>query len=302
MGNKTSVRKLDFFKEFKYTSRQFGIWRIAFGMYLFVYFLKIFPFREEVYINHGICPGILESGETFFGSFFPKFMLYLSLPQVELILSAALIFSFLIMVGLYRRVAAFGLWFMTNWLGNCAPTANSPELDYVNWLIVALVLIPAGEKYSLGRKNPGWYMPRNIYWGAWIVIAFAYFYAGYIKLQRLDPSWVDGKFMYYLVQTHIFRYTWYGDFFENLPVLFFKIWSWSALLFETGAFLFVPFRQSRIFWWVMSTSAVLVSLALLNISQVFFGMLLYHLFLIDLNWINEAKALKNRKAARVQRN
>jgi len=270
----------------QYPSKQFGIWRMAFGFFLTFYFLRLLPYATEVYSSAGAFPHVYGPSQPAL-SYFPDFLLAIDSPfMANLIVGICAGLGVLIMIGFKRKGAAFFLWLLVMWLYNRNPLTDSPDYEFVNWLIFVLIFIPDGEVYSIGRKNPDWKMPMLFYWGAWIILSLGYLYAASSKLKNNDPSWLDGSAMYYILASDNSRLAWYGDLFQVLPRSFFLPITWSVLVVQGAAPFFAFFRTTRPWWWLMITAMQIGILLFINVPEVTFGMLLYHAFLWDQNWMD----------------
>src|SRR5690348_15252383 len=117
MGAKVFMRGLAF-KEFKYSSAQFGLWRIGFGLYFLYYLITTYPYLEEIFIENGTCPAL--GNQLFFTEFtgFPQPLLSATLPQIKVIFLISIALSLLITIGFYRRIAAVGLGLLLIWQNN----------------------------------------------------------------------------------------------------------------------------------------------------------------------------------------
>jgi len=273
----------------QYPSKQFGIWRILFGLFLTFYYVRLFPFATELFSNKGALanfPAIMSARTTFY----PSWILAWDSPVlVKAILIACILLSVCIMIGLRRRASAFALWILIMWLYNRNLYADSPDYCFVNWLVFILAFIPEGEKYAVRSEDPNWKMPQSFYWAAWIIISVGYMYAGTSKFKSGDSTWRNGMAMYYVLTTDTGRLSWYGSFFDNFPYAFFAATTWGVLFFQTTSPFIVPFRSLRLWWWLVITSMQLGILMFVNLPEVTLGMLLFHGLLWDPAWINQLK-------------
>jgi len=276
-------------EKFKYSSEQFGLWRILFGLYLVYYYFGLLPYGTELFSRDGFVADFVLGNRTLF----PEFMLnWDSATQVQIMIGLCGLFSILITLGYFRKVAAFGLWLLTMWFYNRNPYTNSPEYSFINWLIFACMFIPTGEAFSIGKKDPNWKMPKYFYWGAWILLVVGYGYSGSAKFKAMDENWLNGTAMYYVLVTDNARLHWYGQLFDAIPKVFFIPVSWGALACQTFAPVFAYFRKLRPWWWLISTLVHIGLLLLVNVAQVSSGMIIFHLFVFDSRWIRGLKFIK----------
>ena len=277
---------------FRYTSRRFGMWRIAFGFYLFYYYLRLFPFARELYTHETGMPR-LDSLSAH--SFFPEFLLnYDSSGFVYGLLGVCSIASLMILLGWKRRVGAMILWPCVMWLFNRNKLTDSPEYGFINWLIFVSIFIPSGEGCALDKEDPDWKFPPIFYWGGWIVLTVGYFAAGIKKYQLHDVTWINGTAMYYVLAKDNARWAWFGNFFDSIPLVLFYPLTWGGMYLEIFAPLFALFRKTRIAWWIVSTLTHFLLLFFVNLAEVSLGMILFHLFLLDENWL-PAFSINHRK-------
>jgi len=273
--------------DFLYTREQFGLWRAAFGLYLVVCYARVYPYGVELFGRNGTFPDWKLSAGP---SFFPRFLFALDSDNgVKAMMIASIFLAVLIMLGFYRKIAALLLWVLVMWFYNRNSIADSPEYGFVNWLIFACIFIPEGEAFSLSKPDLGWRMPKFFYWGAWIVLGFAYFYAASSKFRGNDPAWVDGTAMYYVFVTDNARLAWYGRAFDKIPKFFFIPISYGALAMQMLSLVFMYFRKSRPWWWLVSTATHVGLLFFVNLGQLTFGMIFFHFFLFDSRWIEAVK-------------
>jgi hypothetical protein len=272
---------------FHYTAKRFGIWRIAFGVYLLFYYLRLYPFAKELYTTEvGMPPAYMMSAS----SFFPEALLnFDSSPVVYTLLALCALCSVMIILGFKRRIAALVLWPLAAWLFNRNTMTDSPDLGFVNWLIFLLIFIPSGEAYALDKKidkkDSSWKMPVIFYWAAWTVLGFGYFSAGMMKFQLHDPTWSNGTAMYYVLAKDNARFAWFGNLFDHFPRTVFYPFTWGGIYLEMGAPLFILFRKTRIWWWIPSTVIHILLLFFVNITEVSLGMILFHFFVFDEKWL-----------------
>jgi hypothetical protein len=272
------------FENFRYTSKRFGLWRIAFGIYLFYYYLRLFPFARELFTQETGMPGADAMSAA---SFFPQAILnFDSSLFVYSLLSLCAICSLMIVFGFKRRLAATILWPLVMWMYNRNKMTDSPEYSFINWLIFISIFIPTGEAYAVDGEDSEWKFPPIFYWGAWIVLTFGYLAAGVKKYQLHDAVWLNGSAMYYVLSKDNARWAWFGNFFDQVPLVLFYPLTWGGMVFEMFAPLFAFFRRTRFWWWIFSTFTHLILLFFVNLAEVSFGMLVFHLFVFDENWLS----------------
>lgn len=266
----------------QYSSKQFGIWRIVFGLYLTFYYLRLLPFVKEMFSREGMFLQVIELANTYY----PRRLLsFDSVPAVQWMGIFCVLFSILITLGVLRRTASFGLCLITMWFFNRNPHMHSPEYEFINWLILICIFIPIGERFALSKVNPKWEMPKYFYWGAWTLLALGYFHAGTTKFMANHPTWMDGTAMYHVLVTDNARQVWYGHLLDNVPMYFFYPLTWGALISQSFAPVFVSIRRLRPWWWLLSSGVHFGLLGFVTLAQVSWGMLIFHFFVFDPSWV-----------------
>jgi len=266
------------------------MWRIAFGLYMAYYYLRLLPYSVEMFSSDRNLPG---ADLVALNSYFPDALLnYDSSWVVQLILIFSVVFSLMIALGWKRRIGALCLWPLLMWMYNRNPSGDSPEYEYINWLVFILIFIPGGEAHGLDEEDPQWKFPPIYYWGGWLLLSLGYAIAGIAKYRSHNQNWFDGTAMYYILATDNARRGWYGNFFDHFPKEVFYPITWGSLYLEMFAPLCVLFRRTRLWWWCISTVVHFVILIFINIPQVSYGMILFHLFVFDENWLNGTRFMK----------
>jgi len=270
---------------FSYSSKLFGYWRFAFGFFLTFYYIRLFPYAAELFSRDGAFPDLVNRA---------GFLLrvFQSAHAAQAIVLGCIASSALIMLGWGRRVAAFVLWLLVCWLYNRNLYTHSPDYEFVNWLIFALIVIPEGEEFSFGKIKSDWTMPKEIYWGAWIVLAVGYFCAGVNKLRFHDTSWWDGSALYYVLTTDNTRLGWYGHVLDQIQPIYFRPLTWGTLVLQIGSPILASMRFTRFAWWVGMTAMHVFILMFINLPEVTVGMLFFHVFLWNREWLRKPQALR----------
>lgn len=281
---------INFLGKITYSGQRFGAWRILFGIYQLYEFIAVFPFAHTTYLDQGVCiVSHLAPDHQYANIYFPDVLLKILASHLSIAIGIGILASLLLTVGLYRRVSCFFLWAIGAALNNCSPMVWSPEVEYINFLNLMCVFIPAGEAFSIKKMklHISWAMPSAYYYAAWIVITFSLSFSGLTKIftglkfysMNMSYAWFEGTFMYHFYNNHMFRYSWYGDAAEHIPMIFFKIITYGALLFETLAFPFMFLKLTRRVWWIATFSMTFINLFFFSATQVLLGMMLVLLFL-----------------------
>ncbi|MDF3031259.1 MAG: hypothetical protein K0R03_1817 [Moraxellaceae bacterium] len=269
-----------------WTGGQYSLFRILFGIYLFVHFALLLPWAAEVFSSDGM---LADASHSPLMKIFPNLLALADSPPVivAFVLSAtvaALAFA----AGWKDKWAAAWLWYVLACLFTRNPLIANPALPYVGWMLLAHLFIPAapyGAVDAVGRADPAgsWFMPRSIFRAAAIVLALSYSYSGYTKL--LSPSWVEGQTLGYVLENPLARDWFLREVFLGLPAWLLSGITWFILYVEL---LYAPLALvSRLKPWLW-TVMLLVQfgfLFLLDFPDLTFGMLLFHLLTLDPDWL-----------------
>jgi predicted DCC family thiol-disulfide oxidoreductase YuxK len=272
-----------------WTGGQYSLFRILFGVYLFVHFVNLVPWGGELFSRSGVLPDAAASPLI---HLFPNVLALYDPPwfvTVLLLLAAVLTVPFAI--GWRDRAAAIGMWYALACLYGRNPLIANPALPFVGWMLLAHALPPPAPYGSLaarGRSDPGggWRMPPSIHAVAWVVMALAYSYSGYTKL--VSPSWTDGTALAYVLQNPLARPTWLRDAMLALPPVFLQLATWSGLLLELFYAPLALARRARPWIWSLMVLMHLGLLTMVDFADLTFGMLLLHGFTFDPAWIRPA--------------
>ncbi|HUI52256.1 MAG TPA: DCC1-like thiol-disulfide oxidoreductase family protein [Terriglobales bacterium] len=268
-----------------WTSGQFRIWRVCFGLYLFYHFAGLLPWGPELFSSRGALP---QGGLSPLFHLFPNIFLISDQPLfVQGCLAAGAVLSVLLTIGRFDRIAAVFLWYLWACLYGRNPLIGNPSLPFIGWLLLAYPLIPG----VTSRKNSGgneaaaaaWKMPGDIFAAAWIVMAVAYSYSGYAKLS--SASWIDGTAFSQVLHNPLARDTALRTHLLSLPVWWLKSATWFALFLELSFAPLSLFRKLRPYLWFSMAGMHLGLLALVNFSDLTLGMLLLHFFTFDPAWV-----------------
>jgi predicted DCC family thiol-disulfide oxidoreductase YuxK len=272
-----------------WTSGQFRLWRISFGLYLLYHFVSLLPWGRELFSDRGVLP---QGAMSPLFHLFPNVFLLCDSPlfvQASLVVAAGL--SVLLMIGQFDRVAAILLWYLWACLYGRNPLIGNPSLAFIGWLLLAYALIPsvrASKDVFANEESPGsWRMPADIFAAAWILMAIGYSYSGYAKLG--SPSWVDGTALSQVLHNPLSRDTALRVGLLALPWWCLKAATWAALFLELGFAPLALFRRLRPMLWLAMVGMHLGLLVLVNFSDLTIGMLLLHFFTFDPAWIPSPK-------------
>lgn len=267
----------------RYTSRQFGIWRAAFGLYLLLYFLRLLPYGKELFSDQGILPDA--SVNWTHGILASPAWLWASPMAITILLALLMGCALLLTLGIWRRPTALALWLGWELLYNRNNLTLDPTLPYIGWLLLACALVPSGEQFSLGKNSKKWRMPRLLYGGAWTVLGVSYLYAGAQKL--FSPSWLDGSAMSQIYDNPIVYHNPFVALMLSLPPILLMLQTWLVLGLQISAPVLFLFRKSRYAGWLLHTGLHMLFLITFDLVDVVFAMLLFHFFLFDQDWLKK---------------
>jgi len=269
-----------------WTGGQYSLFRILFGVYLFVHFGTLAPWGAELFSRRGALP---DAGASPLVYLFPNMLAFYDAPwfvTAVLLIAAGLSVPFA--VGFWDRPAGVGMWYVLACLYGRNPLIANPALPFVGWMLLAHAVIPGAPYGSLaarGRSDPdaGWKMPQRLYLAAWIVMALAYSYSGYTKL--ISPSWMDGTALARVLANPLARPTWLREALLALPPGFLQLATWGGLLLEL---LYAPMAllpRARPWIWSFMVLMHLGLLTVVDFADLTFGMLFLHAFTFDPAWI-----------------
>jgi predicted DCC family thiol-disulfide oxidoreductase YuxK len=269
-----------------WTGGQYSFWRALLGVYLFIHFVHLLPWSAELFSSEGLLP------QARLSPLHPVFPGLYSLSDapwfVYATISVAAAAAFAFAAGWRDRPAAFFMWFVLASLFVRNPLIANPSMPYVGFMLLAHLFVPTapyGSAAARDRTDPdgGWSLPRSVFLAGWVVLALSYTYSGYTKL--LSPSWVAGDNISFVLQNPLARAWLLRDFFLWLPPIFLTLLTWTVLYVEL---LFAPialWSRARPWVWVIMLLIQFGFLFLLNFADLTIGMLLFHLFTFNPNWI-----------------
>jgi predicted DCC family thiol-disulfide oxidoreductase YuxK len=264
---------------------QFGLFRIAFGVYLTVHFLGLLPVAAEVFSNEGV---LADASLSATAGLFPNPLAtaWGGTPAmvtgfVALLAGVSVMFA----LGVWRRTAAFVLWFGWACLFNRNNLISNPSIPYVGLMLLFCAVIPTGESLALGgrgRRPSEWFFPAMIFVGAWFLMAAGYTFSGVVKLW--SPSWVDGTAMRHLVDNPLARPGVMRDGFLHLPAGMIAAFTWAVLVAEISFLPLSIWRRGRSIAWTVMLAMHLGILTMVKFADLSFGMVMLHLFTFDPDW------------------
>lgn len=264
-----------------WTSGQYGIYRVIFGLYLLQHFLGLLPWGAELFSASGVLPN---GGLSPLLHLFPNILALWDSPLfVTFCLSIAAVLSLLFTVGKFDRVAAVLIWYLWACFYSRNPLIGNPSLPFIGWLLLAHLLVPSSSTSRDKQTVSDWRLPTDIYLAAWILMSLAYAYSGYTKL--VSPSWLDGSALSRVLSNPLARDTFLRTLMLSLPPWFLKIATWFALGLELSFAPLALFRRLRPLIWLAMVGLHLGLILLINFSELTAGMFILHFFTFDPAWV-----------------
>jgi hypothetical protein len=229
------------------------IWRFSFGVYLFVYLVYEFPYVGELYSSAGLLPltpSIWNHPVTIF-----------ALQSFATL--AALSFT----GGYRRRTSALVLFVVAAWKFGLNPISESPELAFLNWILLAQFLIQDAHAPSRAVRD-----------SSLIVLATAYCYSAVSKWFYGDLSWRTGMASWYALADSSSHLDWYMRILNTVPAWVFGSATFFVLAIEFIGPLAILHRTTTKLWWIATTLLHLTFLLTMNLAQLSLGMLFFHWF------------------------
>lgn len=260
-----------------YSWRQFQVWRIVLGAFLFIHFARILPYAGELFSGEGLFPA---ASFRQFGA--PTIFRYFdSVIFCQFFLAGACALSLAFAAGCQRRICGFLLWVALTQL--CSKNFFYYELEFgpIGWLLLASSLIPEPK-----GKAENFSMPAIIYWGGWLVLALSYTASGVAKLS--SGAWLDGSAIQFVLSANSSRLplTLVSTHWLHFPMM---LVTWTILSLEILALPLVFFPRGRkLFWFAMVFAHTGIGVTTL-LTELSIGMLIFYLFLWDRRFLPQPK-------------
>lgn len=274
-----------------WTGGQYSVFRVLFGLYLVIHFLRLVPYGTELFSSSGLLP---QASLSPLIHLFPNVLGLWDAPVfVTALLLGAAGSSVLLAIGLHDRPAALAIWYVWACLFGRNPLISNPSLPYIGWMLLAHALVPPapyGSWSARGRPDPAgaWRMPGAIHAAAWIVMATGYSYSGITKL--LSPSWMDGTALARVFDNPLARPGPLRDALLALPPGVLGAATWSALALEVGFAPLAVSRSIRPWIWSLMLAMHLALVAVIDFADLSLGMVMLHLFTFEPAWIRPLRA------------
>ncbi len=265
-----------------YSSTQFAIFRMIFGGYLFFHFFSLINYSEAIWGRNGMFP---EASLNMTYPYFPNILFIWDSPLVSHIVIVLIGMAALgICLGVWRPMLSLYLWYGWACLFHRNNLILNPSVPIVGWLLLALAIIPTGERWVLGKKeDPNWGMPSILIVGAWVIMGVGYMVSGLDKC--LSPSWQNGTAIFHLLNNPLARDTALREFCLGLDLFYFKVLTFSTLTLEMVFGILCLFKKSRPLAWIAMCGFHLGILLLVDFADLTIGVMMIHLFVIETEWV-----------------
>lgn len=256
---------------------QFAVFRVIFGIYLAVHFAQLLPHAAELFSREGMLP---DPRLNFTHGLLPNPLEHWDSPAAaRAFVGALLLVALLFAAGIARRSAALLLWFGWACLFNRNNLISNPSIPYVGLLLLFCALLPAGES----GKNARWEFPIWIWRAAWALLVIGYAFSGWAKLH--SPSWIDGSALGHVLDNPLARPGLARDMMLSLPDFALPALTWGTLALELLCLPMSLHRVTRPLAWLAMTALHAGIVACVDFADLSFGMLMFHLFLFDPDWL-----------------
>lgn len=277
-----------------WTGGQYSAYRALLGLYLAWHFAALLPWGGEVFSDRGVLPDGRYSPLL---RLFPNpFLLADGPAAVTVVLCAGVLAALALAAGWRDRVAALAAWFALAALLGRNPLIANPSLPYVGLLLLlhaGTPRAPYGSLEARGRVDPAgsWFLPRDLWRVAWILMAAGYGYSGLTKLA--SPSWRDGSAVERVLANPLARDGGLPQLLLGLPEEGLRILTWGALAFELGFVALALVRPLRALAWTAMLGMHLGLILWIDFADLSLGMVLLHLFTFDPRWVPPRRAAKS---------
>jgi predicted DCC family thiol-disulfide oxidoreductase YuxK len=274
-----------------WTAGQYGLFRWAFGAYLFIHFVQLVPWGGELFSNRGVLP---EASSSPVIDLFPNILgLCDSAELVMLLLLLGSGLSLFFAAGRFDRIAAIGIWYILACLYGRNPLIANPSIPYVGLLLLAhgcLSRSPNASRAGIaqGLKGSPWRMADSIYTVVWILMAVGYSYSGATKLA--SPSWLNGSALTYMLDNPLARGGPVSQGLLALPDVLLRLATWGAMGFELCFAPLALLRRLRPWLWAGMFCMHLCLLVAVNFADLTLGMIMLHLFTFNPAWLRASKS------------
>ena len=271
--------------ENRWSARQFALFRIALGAYLFFHFVTLLPWGSEMFSSSGVLPSARLSP---LARLFPNIFLVFDSPlAVWICLLAGAISSLFLFFGKFDRIAAVLTWYLWACLYGRNPLIGNPSLPFIGWILLAYAFVPAtrnrGGFCPANSEYTAWRFPSDLFLASWILLSLTYLYGGCTKL--ISPSWIDGTALSHVLASPLSRPGILRTLLLAVPPVFLRLASWSALAIELSFAPLALLDRCRPYIWLATVAMHVALMFLVNFADLTIAMLIVHFFTFDPGWI-----------------
>lgn len=243
------------------------------GSYLTCHFAFLLQDTTELFSNNGMISNATKL-ETY--NLVPNILFYYDNPfHVKLFVISLLISSLFLTFNKFTTIAS--LWTYYGWV--CLFTRNyfisNPSLPYIGWLLLS---IPLTNKYT----------KKDLYYGAWAIMALSYSVSGLHKLG--SKSWLNGSALYYILTSPLANNNYIVNTLLQYPDLL-KLMTWTSLFAEISFGFLGIFYHMRKYYWTFFMMFHIGILCTINFADLTFGVLMIHIYTFNKDWFFSKKPI-----------
>lgn len=257
--------------------------RVAIGLYLVVHYLRLLPFAASLFSGAGMLadPGLNPGAVAAISPLY----LWDSPAVVRALVIGLIGVACAYTVGLRTRTMGvlLGLGSLFLWQRNML-TLN-PSLPFLGfWFAIQAFTAPnprgSVDRGLARRRGVTQFvddLPGDVTAALWLVFTVAYSYSGYTKL--VSPSWVSGQAVGWMLNGPIGLDNPLARFVAGLPEPMLQLCTWGVVAVELLAPLAL-WTRIRPWWWLAALAMHVGLLALVDLQDISWGMVVVHLVLV----------------------
>lgn len=242
-----------------------GLFRIVFGVVIFVRLLGIFPYREIFYSDAGIVS--FETMSHFFPPFLPGWLYFRWIPESEpwlmIYFLGLMACAVSLTLGFFTRISSCLVWLGMVSLSNRNFFADNGGDHLMRINCFFLIFSEAGAAFSIDRwrrVRKGWEgaeLPRKSPWGQRALqLQLSYLYLDTFYLKLPGWGWRDGTALYYALNYLELRRF-------SFKYVFYYLWQIKLATYSTEV---VELFAGSLVWFRRLRYPILVATALLHLG------------------------------------
>ena len=257
--------------------------RLAIGVYLTVHYLRLLPFAAGLYSETGMLgdPGLNPGAVAAISPLY----LWDSPAVVRALVIGLVGMAAAYTVGLRTRTMGLLLGVGSLFLWQRNMLTLNPSLPFLGfWFAIQAFTAPnprgSADRWLARRRGVKEFvddLPADVSAALWLVFTVAYGYSGYTKL--VSPSWRSGQAVGWMLNGPLGLDNPIARFVADLPVPVLQLCTWGVVGIELLAPLAL-WTRLRPAWWVMALGMHLGLLALVDLQDISWGMVVVHLVLL----------------------